>query len=62
MWACESEDHNVESSEDYAGEKLPRFCVLKKIEEVGVYFLPDWKSGLTTHLILQSAARNRCLL
>lgn len=39
---CASEDDDVEIWEEYAGGMLPRFCVLKEIEEVGIYGLPDW--------------------
>ena len=42
LCAYTSQDDEVESWEDCAGGILPRFCVLKKIEEVGIYGLPDW--------------------
>lgn len=43
MCASASDDDEVESFEECAGGSLPRFYVLMKNEEVGVYALPDWK-------------------
>lgn len=42
MCASASDDDEVEIFEDCGGGSLPRFYVLMKNEEVGVYALPDW--------------------